>query len=311
MGFLSELEPRAVHPEDKTMKHAVLGAGAIGGIMATALGSVGEDVTLIVRPEKLADYPKVLSWERSTGTITAPGRAVSDFTLPTDVLWIATKTYQLEAALRAIETTPNIVVPLLNGVDHVAVLRARFGQDRVIPATIAVEAERRAAGSFVQRSPVRLGIAASGQAILGDTVARLQTLGFSCRFVADEMTLLWNKLCFLGPFALVTSASMKNVGEILADPVWKPRLDSAVDEACTVAAKAGAHVDAGAVSASFRDAPPTMRSSMAKDLAAGRQLELDGIAGPIVRGGARYGIPVSTTASLVATIESLAASHGV
>ena len=292
------------------MNHAVLGAGAIGGIMATALGSVGEDVTLIVRPEKLADYPQALSWERPTGTITAPAKAVSSLTGPADVLWIATKTYQLEVALRAIETAPTIVVPLLNGVDHVAVLRERFGQDRVVPATIAVEAERRAAGSVVQRSPLRLGIAANGERILGDTVARLQTLGFACRFVADEMTLLWSKLCFLGPFALVTSASGKNVGEILADPVWMPTLDSAVAEACTVAEKAGAQVDAEAVRTIFRDSPPTMRSSMAKDLATGRQLELDGIAGAIVRGGTRYGIPVPTTASLVATIESLAAAHG-
>jgi 2-dehydropantoate 2-reductase len=292
------------------MKHAVLGAGAIGGIMATALGSVGEDVALIVRPEKLADYPSLLSWEHPSGTITAPAEAVSRLTEPTDVLWIATKTYQLESALGAIETAPTILVPLLNGVDHVAVLRARFGQDRVIPATIAVEAERRAAGSFVQRSPVRLGIAASGERDLGDTVARFQTLGFSCRFVSDETTLLWSKLCFLAPFALVTSASGKNVGEILADPKWMPRLDLAVAEACTVAENAGAHVDAEAVRAIFRDSPPAMRSSMAKDLATGRRLELDGIAGPIVRGGARYGIPVPTTTGLVATVESLAAVRG-
>jgi 2-dehydropantoate 2-reductase len=48
--------------------------------------------------------------------------------------------------------------------------------------------------------------------------------------------------------------------------------------------------------------PPGMRSSMQKDFAAGRQLELDAIAGPIVRGGERYGIDVSTTVGLVAAI---------
>ncbi len=39
------------------MKHAILGAGAVGGLVGTALASLGEDVTVIVRPEKLADYP--------------------------------------------------------------------------------------------------------------------------------------------------------------------------------------------------------------------------------------------------------------
>jgi len=38
------------------MKHAILGAGAIGGLMATALSSLGEDVTLIVRADKLAEH---------------------------------------------------------------------------------------------------------------------------------------------------------------------------------------------------------------------------------------------------------------
>jgi ketopantoate reductase len=45
-----------------------------------------------------------------------------------------------------------------------------------------------------------------------------------------------------------------------------------------------------------------MRSSMQKDLVARRELELDAIGGPIVRGGERYAIDVSTAASLVDAI---------
>jgi ketopantoate reductase len=46
---------------------------------------------------------------------------------------------------------------------------------------------------------------------------------------------------------------------------------------------------------------------MAKDLAAGRELELDGIAGPVLRGGVRNGVPTPITSSLVAMVE--AAEH--
>ena len=210
----------------------------------------------------------------------------------------------MDTALELVEATPSIVVPLLNGVDHIAVLRSRFGHSRVVPATIAVEAERINSGQFVQRSPVRLAIAASGEAILKPTAAGLQDLGFLCQFVAKEPTLLWSKLCFLGPFALATAASGKNLGEILADSDWKAKLDSAFAEARAVAEASGAEIDLAKVQAILASAPATMRSSMAKDLAAGRRLELDAIAGPIVRGGAQFGIPVPTTASLVAAIES-------
>jgi 2-dehydropantoate 2-reductase len=288
------------------MKHAILGAGAIGGLMGTALGSLGEDVTLIVRPGKLAAYPQTLTLERPTGTITAPAKVTAQVTEPADVLWIATKTYHLEAALATVETVPGIVVPLLNGVDHVAVLRARFGHDRIVPATIAVEAERSAPGRFIQRGPVRLNVAASGEPVLKDVIAGLQGIGFVCQFIPNQATLLWSKLCFLEPFALVTSASGRNNGEILSDREWKARLESAVHEACAVAKKEGAEVDAEKVLAIYPGAPPAIRASMAKDLVAGRKLELDGIAGPIVRGGVRYGIPTPTTTSLIAMIEAAA-----
>ena len=84
------------------------------------------------------------------------GQVVADVAEPTDVLWITTKTYQLEDALQSIVNVPPAIMPLLNGMDHIAVLRARYGDDRIIPATIAVEAERTADGHYVQRSPVRL-----------------------------------------------------------------------------------------------------------------------------------------------------------
>jgi 2-dehydropantoate 2-reductase len=287
------------------MEHAILGAGAIGGLVGTALASLGEDVTVLVRPERVPGYPANLLVERPSGTITAPAKAAATLTKPVDVLWIATKTYQLQAALEAVQATPAHVVPLLNGVDHVEILRVRFGRDRVLPATIAVEAERIAPGRFVQRSPfVNLNVAAGGEPLLGTIVAGLRGLGFTCRFIQNEQTLLWSKLCFLGPFALVTSASGMNKGEIYADSEWKHKLLSAIAEACAVAKASSAEVDATRIQAIFDDLPAGIRSSMQKDLAARRPLELDAIGGAIARGGERYGINVSTTAALMAAIRA-------
>lgn len=285
------------------MKQVILGAGSIGGLVATALSSLGEDVTLIVRHEKLAAQPTTLTATSSTGTISAPVKLVSRLTEHADVLWIATKTYQLDDALVSIEVVPRIIVPVLNGIDHIAVLRGRYGHDRVVPATIAVEAERSSRGHYVHHTPVRLNLASSGEPMLADVVTRLQDLGWLCRFIANEATLMWSKLCFLEPFALVTSASGKDNGEIQADAEWKAKLEAAVREACTVATQEGAEVDAAKILAAYPGGPPAMRASMAKDLAAGRQLELDGIAGPVLRAAFRRRIQVPTTSSLVGVIE--------
>jgi 2-dehydropantoate 2-reductase len=261
------------------MKHAILGAGAIGGLVGTALSSLGEDVTVVVRPQSLPSFPGNLSLEHPSGALTGPAKAVATLTEPVDLLWIATKTYQLETALETVQVLPGCVVPLLNGVDHIAVLAAQFGRERVVPATIAVEAERIAPGRFIQRSPfVRLNLAANREPRLGAVIAQLGDLAFTCQFIPNE--------------------------QILADAAWKQKLSSALAETCAVATASGAQVDARQIQAVFDSVPPGMRSSMQKDLAAGRQLELDAIGGPIVRGGKHYGIDVPTTVNLMAAIGS-------
>ncbi len=287
------------------MKHAILGVGAIGGLIGTALASLGKDVTVVVRPESLPGYPSNLSLDRPTGPLTAIVKVVAALTEPVDVLWIATKTYQLQSALEAVQVSLGCVVPLLNGVDHIAALARQFGRDRVIAATIAVEAEKAAPGRFVQRSSfVRLNLAASGETILGHLITRLRDIGFTCQFIPNEQTLLWSKLCFLGPLALVTSASGMNIGEIFANPDWKHKLITAINEASVVANASGAEIAPRQIQAFAESLPAGMRSSMQKDLAAGRELELDAIGGPILRGGKQYGIDVSIASELVATIRA-------
>jgi 2-dehydropantoate 2-reductase len=287
------------------MKHAILGAGAVGGLVGTALASLGEDVVVVVRPENLAGYPGNLTLERPQGSFSAPVKAAAELTERVDVLWIATKAYQLQTALEAVRSSPACAVPLLNGVDHVKILKARFGRDRVAPATIAVEAEKIAPGRFLQRSPfVRLSLAACGEPLLREVVAGLGNLGFTCQFVRNERTLLWSKLCFLAPFALATSASGMNKGEIYANAEWQRKFASAFAEACAVARASGAEVDPPKLQAFYDGMPSLTRSSMQKDLAAGRRLEVDAIAGPITRGGKRYGIDVSATVGLVAAIRA-------
>ena len=286
------------------MKHAILGVGAIGGLMGTALGYVGEDVTLLVRPEKVRDYPKELSLRQPDRVITAAAHAASRISDPVDVLWIATKTYQMHSALDSLDVAAGNVIPLLNGFEHMQVLRSRFGTERVHAGAIAVEAERLSEGSFVQHSIVRLTVAASAEPLLGNLFQQLETrLGFLCRFVDNEQTLLWTKLCFLASLALVTSASGKNKGEVFADPKWRGELEAVIAEAAAVANASGAMVDPEKTRAVFDPLPDSMRASMAKDLAAGRKLELDAIGGAILRAAAQHGIAVPTIAELVASIE--------
>jgi 2-dehydropantoate 2-reductase len=289
------------------MRHAILGAGGVGGLIGACLAHAGASVTLVVRPETISQQPKHLQLESPFGNFTVAVEVAAE--VPSaDVLWITVKATQFEAALSAIKN-PAIrgIVPLLNGIDHVAVLGARYGAERVIPATIAVETERASPGHIVQRSPfARLNVLSSGKTLLADTLDQLSKIGFTCRFIDDEPTLMWGKLVFLAPFALSTTAANKTVGEILADPQWRNLGEVCVREACAVAVAEGAKVDADAILTAVKGMPASMRSSMQKDVDQHKTPELDAIAGPILRGARKHGIDVPATKKLVSAVEKRA-----
>jgi 2-dehydropantoate 2-reductase len=287
------------------VRHAILGAGGVGGFVGAVLAHAGEPVLVLLRRESIASHPESLTLESPLGDVTAPVTLGLMLEQPVDILWITPKATQLDAALEAVPEPGRaaIVVPLLNGVDHVARLRSRFGSSRVIPATIAAELERSAPGHIVHRSSfARFGIASAGQPVLAGVAEILTRFGCGAAFEADELTLLWRKLVMLAPMALNTTAAGRNVGGLRADPEWLRRLELCAREACAVAVAEGARVDAEQVLATLRGFPDSLRSSMQKDVAAGRPPELDAIGGPILRGGQRHGITVPVTAELVAVI---------
>ena len=287
------------------LRHAILGAGGIGGLMGACLARNGRVVTMVVKAESLPSYPARLQLESAYGNFTVPIERSAEVPAA-DVLWITVKATQLEAALKSF-TNPEAVtaiVPLLNGVDHLALLRERYGRDRVIAATIAVESERVAPGHTVHRTPfARLNVSSAGRNLLAPTLDELQKLGFECRFIDDEPTLMWSKLVFLAPIALATTAAALPVGGVMSDPKLRKQWESCVREACAVAAAERAKVDANAVITGMAKMPADMRSSMQKDVERGNTPELNAIAGPILRGGQRHGIDVPATRDLVAQVE--------
>jgi 2-dehydropantoate 2-reductase len=283
------------------MKHAVLGMGGVGGLLAALLGQSGYEVIAIVRPESVRLHPKTVVADRQNERLEIPISVSSALQEPTEVLWVAVKATQLESALEQLKSTyalVSTVVPLLNGIDHVARLRRSFGTS-VVPATITVESERIAVAHVVQRSAfVRFGISELGRSRLENVMKKLSARTVDYQFVRSEETLMWSKLCFLAPLALVTTASRMAIGDVLAHAHWSRRLRSATEEVCTIAIEEGAEIDAQKILASHTALSPSTRSSMQKDLVAGRQPELDAIVGPILRGAKKHHLPARTCRKL-------------
>ena len=287
------------------MHHAILGAGGVGGFIAGCLSHIGEEVTLVVRPESLAGHPSKIQLESPYGNWTIEVAWAAS--VPAcDILWLAMKATQLENALQPIPNVESIraLVPLLNGLDHLQVLRSKFGAHRVIPATIAGEFERASIGHFVHRTKFAvLNFSSQGRDLLQSIGDGLRALGLTCNFIDDEATLMWSKLVFLGPIALTTTAFDRTVGEVVADPNTWAQLQAAVREAAAVAQAEGAKVDPDAALKVFKNGPPGMRSSMQKDVEHGRPPELDAIGGAIVRAAKRHGLSAATIEELMSAVQ--------
>lgn len=288
---------------------AVLGPGGVGGFLAAALDRAGQDVTVVARPETAAVIAREGISVQSVrlGDFAARPHAVAELRSTVDFLFVATKATTLESALERIQAQPRFVVPLLNGLDHVDALRARFGAARVAAASIRIESDRRAPGRIVQTSPfLRVDLAAdeaSLRAALEEVRETLIAAEVPATIGASEAQVMWTKLVRLEPLALTTSASGQPIGYVRSDPHWRSVLEAAIAETVAVANADGAAIDPAQPLGELDDAHPTLSSSMHRDLLAGRPPELDAIPGAVLRAAKRHGLGCPTVAELVAQIE--------
>jgi 2-dehydropantoate 2-reductase len=287
---------------------AVLGAGGVGGLVAAALARAGEPVTVVAREATAEAIGRDGIRVRSVrlGDFAArPAAVVASLDEPVDVLLVAPKATGLAAALERVRTEPGLVVPLLNGLEHMAVLRERFG-DRVAAGVIRVESDRPEPGVVQQTSPfLRVDMASDGGALrpaLESLAARLEAAGVPAVVGTSEADVLWSKLVRLNALALVTSAYDLPLGPIRSTPELSAELKACVIEGATVARAEGAEIEGADVLGELAEAHPELGSSMQRDIAAGREPELDAIAGAVLRAGARHGIDCPTVARLAARV---------
>jgi 2-dehydropantoate 2-reductase len=300
----------------------VLGPGGVGGLLAALLARRGDQVTCLARPATAAHLAANGLELRSPalGDARVAVAAATRLDHPVDVCFVTVKATQLEAAVEAVPAGAlgdGLVVPFLNGIDHVAWLRGRYPPDQVVAGTIRVETTRVAPGVIEHASPFAVVELAAGKAPGGgggsggprrpprsdrveELAARLAETGLEVTVRDDEAQVLWSKLAVLAPIALVTTWTAAPFGEARA--AHRDELAAIVHEIALAARADGVEPDEAAILAILERLPDGMRSSMQKDAVAGRPIELDAIGGTILRAAGRAGAAAPVTARLVADL---------
>lgn len=285
---------------------AVLGPGAVGGALAVRLALAGQRVVCVARPETAAAIEAAgLSLVVRGDELRARPKVVEHLRQPVDVLLVAVKAQCLELALDRIEKQAvggAVVVSLLNGLEHVDIVRARLGAATAAGSVSHFQAYREESARIVQLTETLVVTAASADLPaeeLGPALAPLAVPGIEFRARADEQSVLWEKLARLGPLAALTALTQLPVGRLRSDPNWRPMLEATIEESCAVAASAGVTLSPADQWGILERMAPDLTTSSARDVAAGRPSELDAIVGSIVRAARRQAIETPVLDSLL------------
>jgi 2-dehydropantoate 2-reductase len=282
---------------------AILGPGAVGGVLAVGLARAGERVVCIARPATAAAITSEgLSLRQGEEVQTVRPEVATELEEAVELLFVTVKAPSLEEALDRIGAPVVTVLPLLNGIEHMQAIRERLPGATVVGASIGrIEAFLERPAVVVQPSPGVVMTVASDAA--PEALELVRRSGTEVRVNGSEAEVLWEKLARQAPVAAATTVAQRPIGELRSDPEWRRRLQHAIAETCAVAARDGVTLSPTEEWEIIDAMPPLLTSSTARDVAAGRPSELDAITGAAVRAGRRLGVPTPTLDGLLADAE--------
>ena len=321
------------------MKIAIIGAGAIGGLVGARLALAGEDVTFIVRGRNLEALR-----ERGIKLVTTDGmehtarnvKATDDYAEagPQDIVIPAMKAHQLEAV---VDSLPHLlgpattIVPMQNGIPywysqkhggrhegtHVASvdpqgrIAAGIDPDRVLGCIVYPASVLVAPGVVRHIEGDRFPLGELDGRVDTERVRRISACfteaGFKAPVLDDIRAEVWLKLWGNLSFNPISCLTHSTLVDICQYPLTRELAAAMMREAETVAHRLGI---------SFRvplerriagaEKIGKHKTSMLQDVEAGRELEVDALLGSVVELARLTGTPTPRIDSLYALVKLLA-----
>jgi 2-dehydropantoate 2-reductase len=291
----------------------ILGPGAVGGAFAVHLMGARERVVCVGPRDTVGLIALAGIWLEVDGQepVTVRPAIAERLEQPVSLLLVTVKAPFLGDALELVDPDAigdAVVLPLLNGLEHMDPLRERFDGRVAAGALSRFEAYRVGRTQIIQKTPGAVVTMASKDLSEHELEAAARILrgaGIEVGFDDDEKRVLWRKLARLSVLSAATVLSRKPVGDLRTDLEWRPRMEAALEEACAVAAADGVTVVAAAQWTRIVQMDRDLTTSAARDVLAGKPSEIDAIGGSVVRAGERLGVPTPVLSELVAEASAL------
>jgi 2-dehydropantoate 2-reductase len=314
------------------IKHiCIYGTGGVGGYFGGKIAEgiyiknlSGYSVSFIARGEHLEAINrngiKVITPRR---TITAVPSVATDninnISSP-DLILLCVKSYDLDRAVMSLSARTSsitVVIPLLNGVDVYQRIRTNLNNGIILPACLYL-------GTHIESPGVINQSGGNGVIIFGPdprfprftahnvkSVFKDMDIGFE--WLPDPMPAIWEKYIFIASFGLVTAATGKSLGEVMANREFKGITAAIMKEIYDIAIKKSIQLPQDIIEKSLAKAgsfPYDARTSYQRDVEKpGGLNEGDLYGGTIIREGTAVGIPTPVTESMYRKITN--GSHSI
>lgn len=303
------------------MRFVIVGAGALGSIVAAHLARAGTPVALVARGRRADQIeaqgvPLIGLAEFSVQVpVIRPGTQEIDG----DVMILCTKAYDTDEALAPLKfKAPPIALSLQNGVLKNDDLARFYGAGQVLGAAASVAGELLPDGTtrFTMNDRLPIGEPAGGvSARVREIVDALKTAGIAAEAAEDIASVEWSKYAGFLPLMAAGVLTRQFTWRNLSDPGVSQVVARLMREVVALATASGVAVEdkGGLPVASIASAPadsaaaiirkfgagmekraPQHRVSALQDLLRGGRLEVDAILGHASRLGARLAVPVPT-----------------
>jgi len=298
------------------MKIVMMGAGGVGGYFGALLHRAGEQVWFIARGEHLkAMQANGLQVTSVLGDFTIKITATDDPVEAgmADLVVFSVKSYDTEAAaerMRPMIGPRTTILCLQNGVDNEEKLAAIYGERAVLPAVVHIFSAVSAPGVIAQTGGPRKITFGEPDGSISPRVERIFEVFRKAEINSERSTRimadLWEKFLFICAVGGMTALTRAPIGEIRSCPESLAMLRAVMEEVAAVARAKRIPIAADAVEQAMQlvdGLAPGGRGSLYHDLAAGKRLELDALAGAVLRFGEETGVAIPMNRAIYAALK--------
>ena len=234
------------------MKFLILGAGALGGYYGGLLQKGGADVTFLVRPHR-ADQLRNdgIRIKLAREYYNAPVKVMTDDILSEEfeVIFLTCKAYDLEAAIKSISPAVGdgtVILPILNGVNHIDILIDYFGIDHVLAGVTQFLVNRDKNGTILPTfhgsggqktifGEIKGGPSKRCEDILGAMTINMPDTSISNNILNE----IWSKLSGAGHSFAVASLLQARAGKVAETDISQRVVENIFDESSAICAAEG------------------------------------------------------------------------